>query len=125
MTLHTIKVPGSMSAFFFGSDPGHGKPDSETGYIGGHELYLALSGTKSTKAGNGYYTKVDLSDDALNVLAAYAGVCLVANSDEPDAGEVRAAKATIGRVAAIWAVEAWKVTGLAETANRVAKGRGA
>lgn len=92
----TINIPGKFYVFWEGSGPGQGLDDVSSGYVGGEALYAAMCAAKHVRAGTGYYLRVTLSGpsmlDALDVLYAYAHVCLDANTDEPDANEVVAAR---------------------------------
>ena len=88
-----VGVPGRMIGYISGSSLGQRSPDHGYGE-GGDALVDALDAAEWRRSGS---KVVDIPVAAVIVLFDLATFCLAANSDEPDRGEVSAAKAVIER----------------------------
>lgn len=93
-----LNLPGLFCLWFDGTGLVHGHEDADDPEC--KETRQAYEQGKRVRAGHGYYIRVQATPTVLRLLVEYAESCVWANKDEPEAGELRAARQVVERAQA-------------------------
>lgn len=103
-----VVLPGKFVSYLSGSglmqqagtDPSYSYDGTAAGDAAAVQCRQAIEQGVVRRSGSGTSRRVTLDRAGAEIVADYADACLVANSDEPDAAEVRAARTVLARLAA-------------------------